>query len=190
MTTRDRAQMRVTIQIATSRRSVPHARSLREWGSTAVLLSGYSTAHPELVEGQPTAYSLTLRIVGNAESRKLNRHWRGKDKPTNVLSFPSALTNHESRLTYMDVSNGGRAGATAIHTNHVFLGDLAICAPVVAREAREQGKTLSAHWAHMVTHGVLHLLGYDHVKTRDAKQMEAREVAILSHFGYQDPYVL
>jgi probable rRNA maturation factor len=164
MTTRECPQLRVTIQIATSRRGVPHARSLREWVKTAVLLSGYSP--------QPTAYSLCLRIVGAAESRKLNRHWRGKDKPTNVLSFGAALPNHESRVT-----------------SHVLLGDLAICAPIVRSEAQAQGKTLSAHWAHMVVHGVLHLLGYDHVKNRDADQMEAREIAILSHFGYQDPYV-
>jgi probable rRNA maturation factor len=164
MTTRESPQLRVTIQIATSPRGVPHARSLREWVRTAVLLSGYSL--------QPTAYSLCLRIVGAAESRKLNRRWRDKDKSTNVLSFPSAMTNHESRVT-----------------SHVFLGDIAICAPIVASEAREQGKTLGAHWAHMVVHGVLHLLGYDHVKKRDARQMEAREIAILSHFGYQDPYV-
>jgi probable rRNA maturation factor len=113
--------------------------------------------------------ALCIRIVGAAESRKLNLQWRGKDKPTNVLSFPAGST-HPSPATRV-------------------LGDLAICAPVVAREAREQGKTLSAHWAHMVVHGVLHLLGYDHVKNRDAEQMEAREIAILSHFGYQDPYV-
>jgi probable rRNA maturation factor len=135
---------------------------LRAWVATALQNSDYSL--------QPAAYSLTLRIVGSAESRKLNRHWRGKDKPTNVLSFP-ALTNHESRIT-----------------NHAVLGDLAICAPVVAREAREQGKTLTAHWAHMVVHGVLHLQGYDHVTARDARRMEALEVEILSGFGFADPY--
>jgi probable rRNA maturation factor len=69
------------------------------------------------------------------------------------------------------------------------LGDLAICAPVVAREAREQGKTLSAHWAHMVVHGILHLLGYDHVAARDAQRMEALEVKILREWGFTDPYV-
>jgi probable rRNA maturation factor len=162
----------IEVQIATARRGVPHARSLRAWVNTAVLNSGHSAAHPEFVEGKLSAYSLTLRIVGSAESRKLNHQWRGKDKSTNVLSFPNALpTAHSPQSTAF------------------YLGDLAICAPVVAREAREQGKTLSAHWAHMVVHGVLHLLGYDHVKTREAKQMEAREVAILSQFGYQDPYV-
>jgi probable rRNA maturation factor len=158
---RNAPKAQIEIQIATGRRGVPHARSLRAWAATAVLNSGCSP--------QPAAHSLTLRIVGAAESRKLNLRWRGKDKPTNVLSFPAGSTHYSP--------------ATRI------LGDLAICAPIVAREAREQGKTLSAHWAHMVVHGVLHLLGYDHVKNRDAEQMEAREIAILSHFGYQDPYV-
>ncbi len=110
------------------------------------------------VEGRPLA---TIRVVGAAESRKLNRTWRGKDKPTNVLSFTS---EHD-------------------------VGDLAICAPVVAREAREQGKQPAAHWAHMVVHGVLHLLGYDHENDRDAARMEARETKILAQLGMPNPYV-
>src|SRR5690606_33587076 len=103
-------------------------------------------------------------VVGSAESRRLNRTWRGKDKPTNVLSFPAPATQSP------------------------LLGDLAICAPVVAREAREQGKSTQAHWAHMVVHGVLHLLGYDHELDRDAAIMEARETALLANFGYANPY--
>jgi probable rRNA maturation factor len=108
-----------------------------------------------------------LRIVGSAESRRLDREYRGKDRPTNVLSFPSSP---EERV------------ATGI------LGDLVICAPVVAREAREQRKTLRAHWAHMVVHGTLHLLDYDHESTRDARTMEALEVEILHGLGFHDPY--
>jgi len=107
---------------------------------------------------------LSIRVVGSAESRRLNRTWRGKDKPTNVLSFPAPATQSP------------------------LLGDLAICAPVVAREAREQGKSTQAHWAHMVVHGVLHLLGYDHELDRDAAIMEARETALLANFGYANPY--
>ena len=104
---------------------------------------------------------LTIRIVGAAESRALNRTWRGKDKPTNVLSF-------------------GGAGPE--------VGDLAICAPVVAREAREQGKSARDHWAHMVVHGVLHLMGYDHEREREAALMEKREVNILGQLGIPNPY--
>jgi probable rRNA maturation factor len=180
MTTRERVQLRVTIQMATSRRGVPHARSLREWASAAVLLSGYSL--------QPTAYGLTLRVVGNAESRKLNRQWRGKDKPTNVLSFPTGPSRHASGSPlFLHGDHSVHPGTSRV--TGLVLGDLAICAPVVAREAREQGKTLSAHWSHMVVHGALHLLGYDHITNRDAKRMEGREVEILGRFGFADPYL-
>ena len=158
--------LQVEVQYATSRRNVPHARSLKRW-ATAAYCSGL---WPRTAARGPQPFSrfLTLRIVGSPESRSLNRTWRGKDKPTNVLSFPAG-----------DVPAGG-GGAP--------LGDIAICVPVVLREAREQGKLRTAHWAHMVVHGVLHLLGYDHVKPRDAKLMEAREVEILAQFGYADPY--
>lgn len=127
---------------------------------------------------------LTIRVVGAAESRKLNRTWRGKDKPTNVLSFPSV-----SLLTLPRVARGraGRGQGEVLNELNE-LGDLAICAPVVAREAREQGKAAQAHWAHMVVHGVLHLLGYDHEVDRDAAIMEAREADILAGLGYSNPY--
>ena len=137
----------VTVQIATSRAGVPHARSFARWANAA--FAGGRRRADALPE-------LTIRVVGAAESRKLNRTWRGKNKPTNVLSFEG--------------------------------GDLAICAPVVAREAREQGKPPAAHWAHMVVHGVLHLLGYDHENDRDAAQMEAREAKILAQLGMPNPY--
>jgi probable rRNA maturation factor len=107
-------------------------------------------------------------VVGSAESRRLDREYRGKDKPTNVLSFPASPEERSA------------SGA---------LGDLVICAPVVAREARLQRKTLGAHWAHMVVHGTLHLLGFDHVKPRDARAMEALEVEILRGLGFHDPYL-
>lgn len=135
---------------------------------------------------------LTIRIVGAAESRALNRTFRGKDKPTNVLSFPYEGSGLGARnLGKMKFGRHGfglsRAPRLTPHAP-AELGDLAICAPVVAREAREQGKDARAHWAHMVVHGVLHLLGYDHENDRDAKAMESREVKILSQFGYANPY--
>ncbi len=108
---------------------------------------------------------LGIRVVGAGESRALNERWRGRRKPANVLSFPAAQ------------SLRGRQ-----------LGDIVVCAPVVAREAREQGKTLSAHWAHMIVHGTLHLLGFDHVRVADAKRMESRERALLARIGVADPY--
>ena len=111
---------------------------------------------------------ITVRIVGAAESAALNFEYRGKKGPTNVLSFP--------------------AGAPAVRGELLPIGDLVICASVVAREAREQGKKLDAHWAHMVVHGTLHLLGYDHETRRDARTMEARERSLLAALGFPDPY--
>ena len=108
---------------------------------------------------------LGIRVVGSRESRALNGQWRGRDKPTNVLSFPASP---------------GLRGRQ--------LGDLVVCAPVVAREAREQGKPLTAHWAHMIVHGTLHLLGFDHGRAADAKRMEGRERALLARLGFADPY--
>jgi probable rRNA maturation factor len=104
---------------------------------------------------------LGVRVVGAAESRRLNCRYRGMDKPTNVLSF---------------------AGDACL------LGDLVICAAVVRSEAREQGKSLQAHWAHLVVHGALHLIGYDHERAAEAKRMERREVAVLRRLGYANPY--
>ncbi|MDP9140932.1 MAG: rRNA maturation RNase YbeY [Pseudomonadota bacterium] len=104
---------------------------------------------------------LTIRIVDVAESQTFNRDYRGKDKPTNVLSFQG-----EGEI----------------------LGDLVICAPVVASEAKAEGKLLRAHWAHMVVHGCLHLRGYDHEHDDEARRMEAREVRILGELGFDNPY--
>jgi len=110
---------------------------------------------------------LTIRLVEEAEIQELNRTYRHKDKPTNVLSFPfEAPPGVEIPL----------------------LGDIIICASVVAQEATEQGKPLEAHWAHMVIHGTLHLLGYDHLEDEEAEQMEGLEIALLGGLGYADPY--
>jgi probable rRNA maturation factor len=156
----------VSVQLATPRRGVPHARSLDRWARAA-----FAQRRRGPLAGDA---ALTIRVVGAAESRRLNRTWRGKDKPTNVLSFPA------------DPLPAGVRGRETGEPQPI--GDLAICAAVVAREAREQGKPAQAHWAHMVVHGVLHLLGYDHENERDATVMEAREVRILATFGYPDPY--
>lgn len=109
---------------------------------------------------------LTIRVVDEIEGRALNKRYRGKDYATNVLSFP-----YDGET--LDVP---------------ILGDLVLCAPVVEKEAAEQGKDPKAHWAHLVVHGCLHLLGYDHGNDRDARTMEDRERAILATFGIPDPY--
>jgi probable rRNA maturation factor len=110
---------------------------------------------------------LSVRIVGLARSRSLNAHYRHKDKPTNVLSF--------------------RGAGSAPDGRH-FLGELVICAPVVAREALTQAKSREAHWAHITIHGVLHLLGFDHERRREAAKMASKEIQILDRLGFSDPY--
>lgn len=131
--------------------SVPTQRTLRRWAGAALR--------------RPAA--VTIRVVGAAEGRRLNRAWRGRDYATNVLSFGYGRPP----------GDGGR-----LH------GDLVLCAPVLEREARTQDKRLIAHYAHMVVHGLLHLQGEDHEKRADALRMEARERRILKTLGYADPY--
>jgi probable rRNA maturation factor len=111
--------------------------------------------------------AVSVRIVGEARSRGLNARYRRKNKPTNVLSFAGAGTAPDGRF---------------------FLGELVICAPVVALEARKQNKALAAHWAHMTVHGLLHLLGFDHERRAEAKKMAAREIQILDRLGFSNPY--
>jgi probable rRNA maturation factor len=140
----------VVLRYRTRRPWAPAPASLRRW---ARLAAGRRRGE------------VGIRVVGSRESRALNERWRGRDKPTNVLSFPAAP---ELR---------GRQ-----------IGDIVVCAPVVAREAREQGKALAAHWAHMIVHGTLHLVGFDHLRRADAKRMEGRERALLARIGVADPY--
>ena len=110
---------------------------------------------------------VSVLIVDTEGGAELNEQWRGKQGATNVLSFPSDLP---------------------AELNLPLLGDLIICAPVVEREAQEQSKALQAHWAHMMIHGTLHLLGYDHIIEAEAEEMEALETKILAELGYPDPY--
>jgi len=114
-----------------------------------------------------------VRLVGRAESRKLNAHYRGKDYATNVLSFPASPL----------------AVAPAMGESGQPLGDLVICPQVLRAEAHEQRKTLRAHWAHLVVHGALHLIGYDHERDADARRMERREIAVLKRLGFANPYL-
>ena len=111
---------------------------------------------------------LTIRLVDEDEGRELNRTWRHKDYATNVLSFPADVPDE-----FLDIP---------------LLGDLVICVPVVECEATEQGKTPEAHWAHLVIHGCLHLLGYDHIDDAEAEEMESLERDLLAELGYPDPY--
>jgi probable rRNA maturation factor len=155
----------VDVQYGTRKPFAPAAARIAEWARAAAGRDGRGA-------------EMYVRVVTSAESRRLNDAWRGKDKPTNVLSFPAEAPGAVA-------PRGLGEGPSRL------LGDLAICAAVVAREAREQGKTLRAHWAHMVVHGTLHLLGYDHELGRtEAARMERREKRILDALGFPDPYVV
>ncbi|MDE2052644.1 MAG: rRNA maturation RNase YbeY, partial [Gammaproteobacteria bacterium] len=151
-----RRPLRVDVQTGV-RAWAPRARDIAMWAGMAI---GRRASGGEL----------GIRVVGSAESRRLNARYRGKDKPTNVLSFPP-------------VPLPARAAGDA-HP----LGDLVICARVVRSEAREQKKPLEAHWAHLVVHGALHLIGYDHEREGEAKRMERREIAVLRRLGFANPY--
>ena len=118
-----------------------------------------------LLAALPKPAELTLRVVNAAEARNLNSAFRGKDYATNVLTF----VYHDKK-------------------SPVLMGDIVLCAPIVAREARTQGKTLLAHYAHLTVHGALHLSGMDHERERDAQAMEKKEIAILEALGYANPY--
>lgn len=121
----------------------------------------------QVLAGNRDEAELTIRVVDAEEGAELNQAYRHKHGPTNVLSFP--FENPPGVVLPL-------------------LGDLVICAPVVLREAVEQGKPAESHWAHMVVHGVLHLLGYDHIEESDAEAMEALEIRLLAGLGYANPY--
>ena len=153
--TRGPVRLDVSISYAVPRTGVPAATSFRKWVAAAL-------------DGRIREADLAIRFVDAKEGRALNRHYRGKDYATNVLSFPAELPEG---------------------VKLPLLGDLVICAPVVAREAKEQGKTVAAHYAHLTVHGTLHLLGWDHEDTREAECMEQLEREILAGLGLPDPYI-
>ncbi|WP_206484218.1 rRNA maturation RNase YbeY [Thalassotalea sp. G2M2-11] len=142
------------LQIACKHAQLPNESDFSLWLTTA--LAPYNKP-----------FEVTVRLVERDESQSLNLQYRGKDKPTNVLSFPFELPDGVE----LDL-----------------LGDLIICADVVAQEAKEQDKPLMHHWAHMVIHGCLHLLGYDHISDEEAEEMEALEVQLLANLTIPDPY--
>ena len=143
------------LQLASTSTQIPSEEQIQTWASAA------------LMTDNGLDMEVTIRIVDAAESQQLNHQYRGKDRPTNVLSFPfEAPPGVELPL----------------------LGDLVICAPVVEQEAAEQQKTLTAHWAHMTIHGMLHLQGYDHILDPDAEVMENLEKDLMHQLGFDNPY--
>lgn len=150
----------IDLQLAHTAPDLPGVDEFTRWADAALAEAG----HAEPVE-------ITVRIVDAEESRTLNRDYRDKDKPTNVLSFPSDLPDFLREELELPP-----------------LGDLVICAPVVAAEAAEQGKSARDHWAHLTVHGVLHLLGFDHIKDDEAEAMENTEIQALKSLGIENPY--
>ena len=151
--------MNVDVQVVSEAAAIPASKDIRDWVERTI-----RAVDPEC------DVEVSVRIVDEEEMRALNREYRDKDKPTNVLAFPSGDGDF--------VPPGERP----------LLGDVVVCAGVVAREAKEQGKRPEHHWSHMLVHGTLHLLGHDHVSDGEAEAMEALERRILEGFGVADPY--
>ncbi|USE38358.1 rRNA maturation RNase YbeY [Endozoicomonas sp. SCSIO W0465] len=152
------ATVHIDVMINSTSSQLPAQNELEQWAAAAV---------GQHFQEQRQEAEISLLIVDEEEGAELNRQWRGKEGPTNVLSFPADLPA-ELELP--------------------LLGDLIICVPVVEQEAIEQKKSLSSHWAHMMVHGTLHLLGYDHIDDQEAEEMESLETEILAQLGYPDPY--
>ena len=146
------------IQLVSEHDGIPEPEHMQRWLDAAL-----KDRHPDA--------EVVVRIVDEQESRELNLRYRDQDKPTNVLSFPIEVpTAVQSEMEWK------------------LLGDLVICAPVVASEAMQQGKSLEAHWAHMLIHGALHLCGYDHQNDVQANEMETLETEIITGLGFAPPY--
>jgi probable rRNA maturation factor len=155
----------IGLEIASVAKNLPDEAQIRQWVEA-------------VLQGRLDEAALGIRVVDEAESAELNQTYRGKPGPTNVLSFPFEMPELPEGFATDDEDE--------IPAN--LLGDLVICAPVVTREAAEQGKPETAHWAHMVVHGVLHLLGYDHLDEAGAAEMEALEQQVLAGLGVANPY--
>ncbi|MCC3252365.1 rRNA maturation RNase YbeY [Xanthomonas campestris] len=156
--TKGPVRLDVGVSYALPRTGLPSSVSFRKWVAAAL-------------KGRIREADLAVRVVDEKEGCSLNHHYRGKDYATNVLSFPAEMPRGLPKGVKMPL-----------------LGDLVICAPVVAREAAEQGKSLSAHYAHLTVHGTLHLLGWDHEDDKEADAMEQLEREILAELGIDDPY--
>jgi probable rRNA maturation factor len=151
-------QAELEVQRASTSDSLPDDEQFQLWVEAALA-------------GKPEKFTLAIRVVDETEAHRFNLKFRDKDYATNVLSFPGELP-----------------GGLPEEIRQAQLGDLLICAPVVAREAKEQCRSEVDHWAHLTIHGVLHLLGYDHEQQSEAVLMEALETEILANLGISDPY--
>jgi probable rRNA maturation factor len=158
------------LQLASDCSDIPSLEDMQAWLN--VLMSEQHMADKEIA----------IRVVDGAEIQQLNKQFRGKDKTTNVLSFPFEMPD----ITFPNEMEMESDSEMDMQPN--FLGDIVICAPVVKQEAIEQNKALPDHWTHMLVHGTLHLMGYDHIEEQDANEMEGIEIAVLKKLGIDDPY--
>lgn len=149
----NKLRIKLNVQIESLAPNIPDRNQLRRWVRQALWQ-------------QQSAIELTIRIVDEKESAKLNQTYRHKRGPTNVLTFTYDNSHHPS----------------------LYLGDIVICAPLVAKEAIAQQKSTEAHWAHLTIHGILHLLGYDHLEEKEAQIMELLEITLLKQLDYSNPY--
>ncbi len=158
--------MVLDIQNSIDSTNLPNEKEITLWIENTLKFAQSKYLDPEL----------TIKIISLEESQQLNSDYRGKDKPTNVLSFP------------FEIPEGLPMEVLKNENMENILGDLAICEAMVIQEAQEQSKQVNHHWAHMVVHGILHLLGYDHIDDSEAEEMENFEVEILSQLGIDSPY--
>jgi probable rRNA maturation factor len=159
------------LQLATKLTETPHEATLTTW------------LNQVFAELNIQDKEITIRIVDEAESQQLNYQYRSKNAPTNVLSFPFEMPDFVAFEEDQDP-----VAINLADSEFNLLGDLVICAPIVAIEAEQQNKVLEHHWAHMVVHGTLHLLGYDHINDDEAEHMESLETKILQQLAIDDPY--
>ena len=173
-----RPRLSLSVQYAHKLPPIPSRAQFRRWVSAALIPLAPSrgrgarcegdSKHRRVAGGEGKRVSVTLRLVEGEEGRALNRDYRGKDYATNVLTFIYGKNEFEPKVA--------------------MSGDIVLCAPVVEAEARQQGKDLLDHYAHLTVHGMLHLQGYDHESEEEAVIMEAREATILAKLGFGDPY--
>jgi probable rRNA maturation factor len=156
------ARIKLNLQIISKQKSIPTISNFKYWVTTA--LRANTWIRPYRID---KSVEITIRVINAKEMSELNQKYRHKSGPTNILSFPFSPP-------------------PGIKSN--LLGDIIICAPIVKQEAKRQNKLEKNHWAHLTIHGVLHLLGYDHTKSKDAKKMEQLEIKILKQLGIDDPY--
>jgi probable rRNA maturation factor len=161
----------VDLQIATKVTDLPDEKTFTLWLDQVLLELGIQNKE------------MTIRLVDEAEGQQLNYQYRSKNAPTNVLSFPFEMPDFSAFEQESDASD-----LNLIDIEFGLLGDLVICAPIITLEAQQQNKILTHHWAHMVVHGTLHLLGYDHINDTEADHMEGLERKILQQLDIDDPY--